>query len=89
MNASDRVPGDPTYVRALWRGEIAMPPLVTASTRWEARQATVINNWPVRARMLLGTIDQFISEIGEERAGQWTLIQVRDAVAEMAEDHDR
>jgi len=36
--------------------------------------------------MLLGIIDQFIAEIGEQRAGQWTLVQVRDAVSDMAKD---
>ena len=86
MNAADRVPGDPDYVRKLWKGELAMPALVTARARWEARQAEVINDWPARARMLLGIIDQFIAEVGEVRAGQWTLVQVRDAVAKMAKE---
>ncbi len=80
MNSTERLPGDPEYVRRLWRGEVPLPTPTTARARWDSRQAAIINNWPARARMLLGIIDQFIAEIGEERAGQWTLIQVRDAV---------
>lgn len=79
-----RLPGDPEYVRRLWRGEVPLPAPTTARARWDARQAAVIAHWPLRARMLLGIIDQFVDEIGAERAQVWTLVQVRDAVAMMA-----
>ncbi len=86
MYSAEQVPGDPGYVRKLSRGELPLPSLVSARARWEARQAAIINSTPARARMLLGIIEQFVSEVGEERARQWTLVQVRDAVDKMSRD---
>lgn len=83
----ERIPGDPNFVRLICAGAIAPPTQTTARARWDLRQVAVISDWPARARMLLGIIDQFIAEIGEQRAGQWTLVQVRDAVADIAEEH--
>lgn len=85
MSAAERVPGDPAYVRKLWRGELAMPALTTAWAKWDARQAEIIADSPVRSRMLLGILDQIISEIGEEKAKRWTLAELRDRAAILIE----
>jgi len=79
------VPGDPRFVRLICAGSLPLPAPTTARARWEARQAEVINSSPARARMLLGIIEQFVDEIGENRASHWTLAQVRDAVAKMVD----
>lgn len=82
----ERIPGDPNFVRLICAGAITPPTQTTARARWDSRQVEIINDWHLRARMLLGIIDQFIAEIGEQRAGQWTLVQVRDAVTDMSRE---
>lgn len=86
MNSAERVPGEPAYVRKLWRGELAMPALTTARAKWDARQAAISANDVLRSRMLVGILDQFIAEIGEERARQWTLAEVRARAAILIEN---
>ncbi len=82
-----RVAGDPTYVRALWRGEIAMPALVTAQARWEIRQAALIDDSASRARMLLPILDRLIAEFGT-RLALAPLTDLRDGLASVAAEGD-
>ena len=82
-----RVPGDPTYCRRLYDGELPMPSLVTARARWDARQAGLISNSPMRARMLLPIIDQIIAEFGP-RLAEAPLTELRNGLASILADGD-
>jgi hypothetical protein len=80
---SGRIPGDPRFVRLIESGEVAMPALTTARARWEARQADVIGNGLMRARMLLPILDQFDDETSARFSGL-TMAELRSAVAALA-----
>jgi len=84
MSAAERVPGDPAYVRKLWRGDFAMPDPVTARARWNARQAEFCADSPRRSRMLLAILDQFLDEVSEEFAATVTLRELRSLLERFA-----
>ena len=86
MSAAERVPGDPSYVRKLWRGELAMPAPTTARARWDARQAMVIEDYRLRNRMMLGIMNQFLAEHSKAWAEQVTLAQLRDLLEQEIEN---
>jgi hypothetical protein len=65
---TERIAGDPTYVRQLWAGEVPLPALNTARARWEYRQAARVKVGQTRARMTVSILDQLIEDIGPELA---------------------
>lgn len=85
MSAAERVPGDPAYVRKLWRGELAMPALTTARARWDARQAEICADSHLRSRMLLAMLDQFLDEVSEEFAATVTLRDLKKLLERFAD----
>jgi hypothetical protein len=80
----DRLPGDPRYIRLLARGEVALPALVSARARWEARQANHYNDKRTRARMLLSILNQLVAETEGEFL-RLTVAELRNRLTEWAQ----
>jgi hypothetical protein len=79
----DRIPGDPRFVRLIGAGRVAMPAPTTPSAKWEAKQAALFANNPVRARLLVTILDQIAETIGPQMAAR-SLLELRQSLAEIA-----
>jgi hypothetical protein len=82
---TERIAGDPTYVRQLWAGEVALPVLNTARARWEWQQADRVKTCRTRARMTTSILDQLIEDIGPDMA-DCPVNVLRDAFKRLANE---
>jgi hypothetical protein len=79
----ERIPGDPRYVRLIGAGRVAMPAQTTPRAKWEAKQAALFTENPIRARMLVTILDQITEAIGQQNAER-SLLDLRQGLAEIA-----
>jgi hypothetical protein len=74
------IPGDRGVTLALWRGELAQPPLTTAVARWNWRQSQAHVDRSNFNRVLLPILNRVLNEL-TVRQQHMTVLELRDSCA--------
>jgi hypothetical protein len=78
------VPGDRTTTLKLWSGQMAQPPLTTATARWNWRQAQNLHDIRLDNRAILGILNALMNELTPNMQ-QLPFIEIRNQIAKYVE----